>query len=98
MIKQNQTRGSIIAIVFITVTVLLLVGVSFIFWLRIESRSATSKRKATKDVFYAELGKEKIVHRIQTDATFKNSLVGANSTFFIIIDTVTIRVDVQGIP
>ena len=105
MYKKNE--GAILIIVLFTVVILLLVGITFIFWLRIESRSATQKRAATKDFFYGELGSEKTIHRmLQPGATdpggfawpFVNLPSGNSEEFTLIIDGVSVKVHVQEIP
>ena len=101
MYKKNE--GAILVIVLFTVVILLLVGVTFIFWLRIESRSATQKRAATKDFFYAELGSEKTIHRLQNDAVFAAPFINSPPSgdivyYTLIIDGLSIGVTVQEVP
>lgn len=105
--RDKTNKGAILVIVLFIIIILLCIGMAFVIWLRVESRSATQKRTATKDFFYAELGAEKTIHRmLQPGATnpggfawpFVNLPPGNSEEFTLIIDGVSIKVHVQEIP
>ncbi|MFH1783664.1 MAG: hypothetical protein ABH868_02020 [bacterium] len=102
MLRRKKEKGSAFIMVMITLIVLLFIGVSFIFWIRIESRSSTQQRIAVKDISYAEMGAEKTIHRLQTDDTWAHQFTdGLNlatpATYTLLIDDVRIHVTVEEI-
>ena len=104
MSKFKKNQGAILIIVIFTVIILLLIGISFIFWLKVESRSASQKRAATKDFFYGELGSEAVIHRLQNESAFADLFIststpsGYTTAYTLIIDDLPIGITIQKIP
>jgi hypothetical protein len=98
----TNNNGSVLAVAILIVAVLLLIGVSFLFWIKVESRNATQKRTASKDIFYAEAGNEKTINRLQNDAAFAAPFLtlpgGFVTQYTIIIDGQPVNVTVKQIP
>ncbi len=108
MHKSWVNQGIMMPLVLILTLVLLMISTALLIWMRVETKDTLQKRKATRDVYYAEIGTEKALHRLTTDLSwgsttvplgmFTNNISGETTYFELIVDGLRIGVTVQDIP